>query len=489
MEGSKLRELLKSVDRRLVSAVAVAGVGVLLALGAAFATLNDQARQLVARQIEREVTRDLNLFETIHSLRGSERLARAVPQMTAPDEDPRFAIYLDAEGRKLAGNLSNWPPAVPGSTAFMTVELDGKQLHVAARTLRDGSRLLVGEQVGPFPLGTRPMMLAAFVALGFTLFDGIAVGVQFNRYILDRVDVLSDTARQIMRGQVEARLPEGRRLGPFGRLSRTLNEMLEQNEAVVSGLRSVTDSLAHDLRTPLMRMRSEVQAARAAGDAAERDARLARAETEAEYTLLTFTALIDIARAESGVSRAGMEPTDLAGLARDVAELFEPVAAEAGVRMVARIQPAHARAHRQLLLQALTNLIENAIRHAPPGTEVLFALEPGSGERGPRFTVADHGPGIPEESRDRVQRRFETLGRPGDPRGGPGPGLGLAIAAAAARLHGGRMTLSDAAPGLRVTFEIEPQRADASAPHAGRDEAAGASRCPVKRALAAGARR
>ncbi|MCC6171211.1 MAG: HAMP domain-containing histidine kinase, partial [Gammaproteobacteria bacterium] len=262
---------------------------------------------------------------------------------------------------------------------------------------------------------------------------------------------IAQAAREIMRGQMKARAPEGQRLDALGSLARVFNEMLDQNEALVTGMRTATESLAHDLRTPLMRLQRAIGAARDTTDAVQRDELLASAEAEAEHALRTFSALIDLARAEAGLSRDAMERTDLAALATDVADLFEPLAEERQQRLGRDIRPAVTLAHRQILFQALGNLLENAIKYSPAGTPLRLALEPATATRGPAFVITDAGPGIPVHAREQALRpfvRLETAGRK------PGSGLGLAIAAAAARLHGGTLQLEDAGPGLRVRLQL-----------------------------------
>jgi signal transduction histidine kinase len=452
--------MIKAVERRFVWAALLAGVGLLCALGTAFLLINHQITGLIGAQITTELSRDRLMIETIHRQRGQDGVARVIPKMLAIDEGKRNLLYVGPDGSTLAGNLDLWPSTLDSDDSAVSLEIDDQYMHVVTARFDDGSRLLIGESHDRAPILTRSGMLAALTALGIMLFAGLAVGMQFQRYLIERIGAVVATAREIMRGQIHARVPDSGATGPFSQMSHALNDMLDQNEALVTGLRTVTDSLAHDLRTPLMRMGGAIAEARGEPDARARAVALDRAELESRHVLETFSSLIDIARAESGLSRETMESVDLRELAQDAADLFEPVAVDCGRRLVRRFEPARAFAHRQILFQAICNLLENALRHAPPDGEVLLALEAGQGTQGPRFTVMDRGPGIPAAARGRALERFNGLSAGGADgaraRSARGNGLGLSIAAAAARLHGGRMLLEDAAPGLMARIALAP---------------------------------
>ena len=237
----------------------------------------------------------------------------------------------------------------------------------------------------------------------------------------------------------------------FDQLAGTLNAMLDRIEALVSDLRMVTDSLAHDLRSPLGRLVRELEAA--ADETAPPDARQARTERalrEAEGLLATATALFDITRIEAGIGAEQFAPVDLGRLAADVAELYEAAAEERGLCLAASAAPGLVvQGHVQLLALALSNLVDNALGHAPQGSEITIAARRDGGA--PALVVADRGPGIAEADRHRALGRFVRL----DPsRGGPGAGLGLALVAAVARLHGAAVVLGDNAPGLVATLRF-----------------------------------
>jgi signal transduction histidine kinase len=236
----------------------------------------------------------------------------------------------------------------------------------------------------------------------------------------------------------------------FDRLAAALNAMLDRIEALVGDLRMVTDSLAHDLRGPLGRLVRALESAAAETDPETRQDRIARARREAEGVLATATALFDITRIEAGIGAEQFTPVDLGRLAADVAELYEAAAEERGLRIACTAEAGLVvEGNVQLLALALSNLVDNALQHAPPGSAIEIAARRDAGA--PALVVADRGPGIPEADRERALRRFVRL----DPsRGGSGAGLGLALVAAVARLHGATLALADNAPGLAATLRF-----------------------------------
>jgi signal transduction histidine kinase len=293
---------------------------------------------------------------------------------------------------------------------------------------------------------------------------GIGGGIFVARRVLRRIDAMTGTTQRIMAGDLSGRLPVGRSGDELDRLAGNLNAMLERIEALMTGLKEVSDNIAHDLKTPLTRMRNRAEEALArSGSEAEYRAALERTIDESDGLIRTFNALLMIARAESGQARGNMDDFDAADVAQGIYELYEPLAEDDGMtlRVTASSAPLHG--NRELISQALANLVENAIKYGK-SSPVVQPLDPAAAARareiliesrreGDRvlLSVTDHGPGIPEADRKHAVERFVRLEAS---RTLPGSGLGLSLASAVATLHGGELRLSDSHPGLTATLVI-----------------------------------
>jgi signal transduction histidine kinase len=282
---------------------------------------------------------------------------------------------------------------------------------------------------------------------------GLIGGALIGRYSLRRVDEVRATGQDIVSGDLSQRVPLTGSGDEFDRLAATINKMLERIETLMGGMRLITDSLAHDLRSPLTRAKSSIETAlRKRGNDAEtyREA-LEQTAAELENIQHTFDSLINIAQAEAGLNRLTLSDLDLSALAGDLREVYQPIAEDAGLELDGTIAPdITVRGHRQLLGQALANLLDNAIKYSPAGGLISLDLA-ATADGGAELSVADGGPGIPAEDRDRVLQRFVRLDVS---RGTPGSGLGLSLVAAVAKLHGITLTLADNEPGLKVTLKI-----------------------------------
>jgi len=280
-----------------------------------------------------------------------------------------------------------------------------------------------------------------------------AAALLLGRLLVRRAEGIAQAAETIAGGDLSARAPIAGVGDVFDDLAEAVNAMLARIEELMTGMRSVTDSLSHDLRSPLTRLRGALNRAQDEDLAqAERLALIAEAQARCEEVLATFGALLDIARAESGLSRDLMAPLDLADLVRDLGDLFEPVIEDAGqsLTIVVPPRPAPYLGHELILRQALGNLLHNAARYAGQGAQVSLILSQGD-QGGVDLVVADTGPGVPAADRGRVVERFVRLD---ETRATSGSGLGLAIAAACAKLHGGQLVLRDNHPGLRVVLSL-----------------------------------
>ena len=399
--------------------------------------------------------------------RGLSGLVQIIAERSAGERgDAMIYLIADPNGRPLAGNLSSWPNAVtirPGLVRF-EVELRGPGGRVvetgeargAVFVIPGGYRLLVGRDLrDAAAFRVRVTETLGWAGL-LTLALGLIGGVLISRHMLRRVEAVSETAARIIAGDLTQRVPLAGTGDEFDQLAANLNAMLDQIARLMAALREVTDNVAHDLRTPLARLRArlEVVLIEQQADAAARyEDAIRETIVEADRLLATFTALLSIAEAESGSPRAGMAPLDLAALARAVAELYEPAAEEEGLAVAVKTpgEPVMVRGDGHLLSQAAANLLDNALKYAPEG-RVAVTVEVDAERGEARLSVADEGPGIPPDRRDAVFDRFVRLETS---RSTPGNGLGLSLVRAVATLHGGAVRLEDNAPhGLKAVLVL-----------------------------------
>jgi signal transduction histidine kinase len=270
--------------------------------------------------------------------------------------------------------------------------------------------------------------------------------------MLRRIEAIAATCEPILAGDLGRRLPTRGIGDEFDRVAALFNAMLDRIEHLMAGLRQVSSDIAHDLRTPLTRLRQNLDAARRRSkDAASYEAAIDRAIAETDTILDTFAALLRIAQIEAGTRRAGFVPVDLSALLATVLEVYKPAAEEKGQQLEGSVPNGVAvTGDRELLTQMLANLVENAIRHSPPGAGIDVTLSTECGGE-VEMVVADNGPGIPAEAREKVFQRFVRLETS---RTTPGSGLGLSLVAAVADLHGIAVRLQDNRPGTRVCLRL-----------------------------------
>ena len=370
-------------------------------------------------------------------------------------------LYLLTDNRQvaLAGNLSGWPDATVGPDGWMHFTLEpsepGARRHVAQATsyfLPGGYQLLVGRDLAERMDFQGRMIEALSWAAALTLALGLGGGLFMSRTVLNRIETINRASGRVMAGELGRRIPVRGTGDEFDRLAQNLNLMLDRIERLMEGMRQVTDNIAHDLRSPLGRMRSRIEMALLADESPDyyREV-LQQTNDEADHLLATFNALLDIAEAEAGSPRAVMSELNLVELVGDLVELYEPSAEEAGLSLVAQMPAARLelRGNRHLLSRAIANLVENALKYTPQPGRIQIALSAADGAA--RLVVGDSGPGIPRDSRDKVFDRFVRLETS---RTTPGNGLGLSLARAVIRLHCGSVTLEDNRPGLRVVVTL-----------------------------------
>jgi signal transduction histidine kinase len=421
----------------------------------------------LARQTDEAVEVEIAGLADQYRQGGLPLLVHTVIQRS---RDPGQSLYLvlDPAGRVLAGTLDARPQVEPGPDGWFDFSynrktLDGTEVKAArarAFFLQEGFYLLVGRDVQERREIENLITNALIWAIGLTVALGLAGGLFMSRNMLARVDDINRSSRDIMEGDLSQRLPIAGTGDELDQLGRNLNAMLDQIEALMTGMRQVTDNVAHDLRSPLNRLRNRLEVT-LMQEASPEDYKLALEKTiaEADGLLGTFNALLMIARAEAGSLRDSMTWVDLSATLHDAAELYEPVAEENDLAFAVDVpEGLTIWGNRELLSQAVANLLDNAIKHGMPQTgnaarviEIAAAPDPARSGRGVILSVGDHGPGIPEEERQHVLERFVRLEAS---RNTPGSGLGLSLVAAVARLHGGVIELADNDPGLRVTLSL-----------------------------------
>lgn len=390
----------------------------------------------------------------------TEGLSGVVQAVGERDRTPGALDYgLDGpDGAPIAGRLAGSRAAPGWSTLRLSTAHGPEAIRVLTTTLPGGYALRIGDD------DARNDALEQTVVAGFGwAFAGVVVlgilgGLGLSYGVHRRLNAMSAAAEAIINGDFSRRIPvrgptsgSGRGGGDdLDRLAATFNRMLDRIALLMESLRQVSNDVAHDLRTPLTRLRQRLEASRTARTAPERMAAISGALEDVDAILDTFAALLRISQIEGGARRTAFRPVDLTALARAVVGDFAPSAEDAGQRLTLEAgEPLAVDGDPELLTQMLVNLVENALRHAGDRARVTVRVAAEGG--GAVVAVADDGPGVPPAERERVFDRFYRLERS---RSTPGSGLGLALVAAVARLHGATVTLADAAPGLdvRVAF-------------------------------------
>jgi signal transduction histidine kinase len=422
-------------------------------------------RRLITEQITATVTGEINGLTEQYAQGGIRRLVIVVDLRS---RRPGSSLYLvtTPTGEGLAGNVGSLEPGVldhPGwlETNYRRLDApEGNDHRALAEVVQlpGGFHLLVGRDLEERERLFGIVANAGQWSLALVVVLGLLGGFFVSQRVLRRIDAMTDTAQTIMRGDLAGRLPVAGTGDELDRLAEHLNAMLERIEALMRGLKEVSDNIAHDLKTPLTRLRNRCEQAlrHPTGDGGYRSA-LESTIAESDDLIRTFDALLMIARAESGQARDNMGEFDAADIARDIGELYEPLAEEKGIALTVEAgAAATVRGNRELVSQALANLIDNAIKYAGPngamnGTPAQIVVSAGDDGTHVALSVADRGPGIPEADRGRVVERFVRLEQS---RSAPGSGLGLSLASAVARLHGGELKLEDNHPGLRTIIEL-----------------------------------
>ncbi|HET6470167.1 MAG TPA: HAMP domain-containing sensor histidine kinase, partial [Geminicoccaceae bacterium] len=407
------------------------------------------------RQTAEVIQAEVQGFAEQYRTAGLPGLRRMVERRAAA-EPVHGGIYLltDTFLQPVAGNVDGWPQVRERKDGWLRFTFTGRGEGAAEPERRQalgkafrvgpGFHLLVGRDIQDRLRLQATILRAIGWGLGLTLLLGLAGGFLMSRQLLRRVDAINRTTSGIMAGDLSRRIELTGSRDEFDQLAANLNAMLERIERLLEGMRQVTDNIAHDLRTPLNRIRSRIEVALLSEPDALGARELLRATVrDADALIHTVNALLDIAKAEAGGPDEGVAPLDLAAVTRDVAELYQPLAEDKGLAFAVGTDDAlPVRAGRHLVAQAVANLLDNAVKYTPAGGRVM--VEARAAPAGPTLLVADTGPGIPEDQRERVLERFVRLDTG---RSTPGNGLGLSLVRAVARRHGATLRLDDNAPG------------------------------------------
>ncbi len=424
-----------------------------------------QVVKLVDQETARTIDAEANGLSEQYAQGGIRNLGGII---NARAREPGSSLYLltSPAGEPLAGNVAGLPDGVINQSGYVDTPYDtiesaapGRRALARIFLLPGGFHLLVGHDLGDRLRIRNVMVKALATSLFFLAALGALGGLFVARRVLRRIDAVNVSTQAIMAGDLAQRLPVSGSGDELDRLALHLNAMLARIGELMAGLREVSDNIAHDLRTPLTRLRNHAEEAlRTGADAPGYRTALERMIEESDGLIGIFNALLMIARAEAGADRAGMQTFNLSQAVRDIVELYEPVAEEKGAQLRLDVAPALSMTgNRELIGQSLANLIDNALKYgAPePGTPADIVVSAMARNGDAEISVADQGPGVAPADRARVLDRFVRLE---GARSRPGSGLGLSLAAAVARLHGGSLRLEDNVPGLRVVIAVPTER-------------------------------
>ncbi len=422
-----------------------------------------EAARIIDRQLQEAIDTDVQVLRQQYRDGGIVRLIFTLDDRSRRPDGGLYYV-VDPSGNPIAGNVAELPIAAvtedddsPHPLPYSRFEDEREVQHVAlvrAFTLDNGFHVLVGRDIGERER-FRTVFRSAFrwIIVAMVLLAGLTWWF-LSRRVLKRIDQVSAASRGIVGGDLSGRLLVTGSGDEFDRLAVGLNDMLAKISELMKGLKEVSDNIAHDLKTPLTRLRNRLDAALAGPDDPARYREALEATIEDSDNLIrTFDALLMIARVEAGSSLAAVGEVDLAEIAREVGELYEPVVEDAGATLrVDAPMPVMVSGVRELLAQALVNLLDNALKYGRAegrALEVTIAATTVGGRA--RLSVRDNGEGVAEADRARVVERFTRLEAS---RSAPGSGLGLALVSAVARHHKGEVELGDAAPGLVVTIDL-----------------------------------
>jgi signal transduction histidine kinase len=397
---------------------------------------------------------DDRLQGELTTLRGAaarEGRSALIADIVARDLVPGAGGYvlIGRDGKRVAGKVEAVPRGLGLTKVFLSLP-DGSRIpgRSVAALLPSGETLAVIGEADSLERIETTLLVIAGAGFGLMIAIGVAGGFLIGHSIHRRLNAVDEAARAIIEGNLARRMPIGPADDEFDRLSDILNRMLDHIGQLMDSLRHVSDDIAHDLRTPLARLRATLEAASDADDLAERESRVAEALDRVDGLMALFSTILRISEIERGAVRSRFAPVRLDLLAGDLMETYAPAATDGGRSIIAYIDAeVSTQGDEGLIGQAIVNLLENAIKHTPPGTRIELSVTAREGR--PMLTVRDDGPGVPTGDHDLVLRRF---GRREASRSTQGHGLGLTLVGAVAATHRAELVLADAGPGLAVSL-------------------------------------
>jgi signal transduction histidine kinase len=412
------------------------------------------AGNYVKSHVDEFVSSELEMLEADYEIDGLDGVIGLINSRDASDRNNHWLyLYVDKNGKHIAGDSDPWPVAAPGTDGFLTLPARTGAGRIRAREAHfpDGSKILVG--LNDYEVGEMRSALARSMGfgLGAMLLLAIGGGVLVTMATLRQIESINRVTHDIMAGDLRQRVPVGGSNDEFDALGRNINAMLDRIGVLMEAIRGVTDNIAHDLRLPLARLRARLEASLSDGgnrDNLERA--IGHSIEEVDSILLTFGALLRIANVESGRLRESFTDVDLSAIALDAEQLFEPIASAEGKLLEISVeQRVHVDGSRDLLFQALANLVDNALKYTPEGGRISIELS--TRHDVVQLAVADNGPGVALEEREKV---FQRLYRVDPSRSTAGNGLGLSLVRAVALLHDGSCEIEDNQPGARVVLRL-----------------------------------
>jgi signal transduction histidine kinase len=452
-----LAKTLRSTTFRL-ALLSIAGFGAIVI--ALFSYVYWSTTSFVLGRSEVSIEEELRTLRNTYEADGQSALVAAIEQRMTHGRPQMVYLLVDGSFKPIAGNLAQWPTALKGSQEWSEFhanpensEENGAQKLFRARPedLSNGLRLLVGADVSDAARFTNQIRAAYALAILFLFVLATVASVSVTRRTVGRIESINATTKAIIESGLGKRIPVRRSQDEWDRLAQNLNSMLQRIEDLMAEVKQVSDNVAHDLRTPLTRLRGRLERAGAEMKTPDQVRSLITgAVADLDDVLRMFASLMRISQIETANQGQPRRLVNVGEVAAQVAELFDAAAETKGGRVEAvNKRPILISADRDLLFDALANLVDNAIKHGRCGGQVTISSE--QRETEVLVAVADDGPGIPADEHEHVFKRFYRLEQS---RSKPGNGLGLSLVAAVARLHGARLTLSDNAPGLCVRLHF-----------------------------------